>query len=139
MLSALFTIDTNSLISFHQQSSVLLHRCTTWKELLAVLSCVNTNDNALHRHADIPRGDIPPTPQINLKSTQPYYTNTILPIDGCRHPDIPRADIPHPHTNWTPSPQNTTTPNQYNLLRNEDIPSTNGPPVVTSGGADQYD
>ena len=68
MLSALFTIDTNSLISLHQQSSVLLHKCTTLKELLAVFSSVDTIDNALHRHPDIPRADIPPPP-INLKST----------------------------------------------------------------------
>ena len=36
-----------------------------------------------------------PTPS-NPKSTQPYYTNTVLPIEECRHPDIPRAEIPHP-------------------------------------------
>ena len=98
MLSALFTIESNSLISFHQLSSVLLHQCTTLKELLSVISSVDTIDNALHRHPDIPRADIS-LPPINLKSRQPYYTNTVLPILECIHPDIPRADIPYPHTN----------------------------------------
>ena len=98
MLSVLFTSKTNSLISFHQQSSVLLHQCTTLKELLSVLSSVDTIHNALHRLHDILRADIP-HPPINLKSRQPHYTNTVLPIEECRHPDIPRADIPHPHTN----------------------------------------
>ena len=63
MLSALFPIQTNSLISFHEHSSVLLHQCTTLKALLTVLSSVDTIDNALHRHPDIPRADIPPPPK----------------------------------------------------------------------------
>ena len=77
MLSALFPIQTNSLISFHEHSSVLLHQCTTVKELLSVLSSVDTIDNALHRNPDIPRVDIPHTPLIDPKSTEPYYTNTL--------------------------------------------------------------
>ena len=94
MLSALFPIETNSLISFNEQSSV----CTTLKELLSVFSSVDTIDNALHRHPDIPRADISPPP-INPKSTQPYYSNTVLPIEEYRHPDIPMADILQPPTN----------------------------------------
>ena len=95
MLSALFPIQTSSLISFHEHSSVLVHQCTTLKQLPSVLSSVDTIDNALHRHPDIPRANIP-LPPSNLKSTHPYYTNTVLPIEECRHPDIPRADIPPP-------------------------------------------
>ena len=37
MLSGLFAIQTNSLISFHEQSSVLLHQGTTFKELLSLV------------------------------------------------------------------------------------------------------
>ena len=93
MLSALFPIQTNSLISFHEQSSVLLHQCTTLKALLSVLSSVDTIDNALHRHPDIPRPDIPHPPPIDPKSTESYYTNTVIATEECRHNDIPRADI----------------------------------------------
>ena len=37
MLSGLFPINTNSLISFHEQYSVLLHIGTTFKELLLLV------------------------------------------------------------------------------------------------------
>ena len=37
MLSGLFLIQTNSLISFHKQSSVLLHQGTTFKKLLSLV------------------------------------------------------------------------------------------------------
>ena len=37
MLSGLFPIQTDSLISFHQQSSILLHQGTTFKELLSLV------------------------------------------------------------------------------------------------------
>ena len=37
MLSGLFPIQTNSLISFHKQSSVLLHQGITFKELLSLV------------------------------------------------------------------------------------------------------
>ena len=37
MLSGLFPIQTNSLISCHEQSSVLLHQPTTFKELLSLI------------------------------------------------------------------------------------------------------
>ena len=37
MLSGLFPINTNSLISFHEQYSVLLHLGTTFKELLSLV------------------------------------------------------------------------------------------------------
>ena len=49
MLSGPFPIQTNSLISFHHQYSVLLHQCTTCKKLLADVSSVDTIENALHR------------------------------------------------------------------------------------------
>ena len=48
MLSGLFPINTNSLISFHEQYSVLLHQITTLKELLSLLSSVDTIENALN-------------------------------------------------------------------------------------------
>ena len=54
MLSGLLPIHTNSLISFHEQSSVLLHQCTTFKELLADVSSVDTIENALHRQIETP-------------------------------------------------------------------------------------
>ena len=37
MLSGLFPINTNSLISFHEQYNVLLHQGTTFKELLSLV------------------------------------------------------------------------------------------------------
>ena len=37
MLLGLFPINTNSLISFHEQYSVLLHQGTTFKELLSLV------------------------------------------------------------------------------------------------------
>ena len=37
MLSGLFPIQNNSLVSFHEQSSVLLHQGTSFKELLSLV------------------------------------------------------------------------------------------------------
>ena len=140
MLSALFPIQTNSLISFHEHSSVLLHQCTTWKELLSVLSLVDTIDNPLHRHPDIPRADIPPPPS-NPKSTQPYYTNTVLPIEEWRHPDIPRADIPPPPSNpKSTQPYYTNTVLPIEEWRHPDIPRADipHPPLIDPKSTEPY-
>ena len=59
---------------------------------------------------------------IEPKCTEPYYTKPVEPIERYRHTQC----------RWTPliepSVQSPTTPNQYILFRNEDIPSTGGPP-----------
>ena len=54
MLSGLFPIQTNSLISFHHQYNVLLHQCTTFKELLSDVPSVDIIENALHSHIYTP-------------------------------------------------------------------------------------
>ena len=43
------------------------------------------------------------------KSTQPYCTNTVLPIEECRHPDIPSADILPPQSSPSTVPYYTRT------------------------------
>ena len=58
MLSGLFPIQTNSLISFHKQSSVLLHQGTTFKELLSLV--FDRQDLC----AKISHADIPPSTDI---------------------------------------------------------------------------
>ena len=52
MLSGLFAIQTNSLISFHEQSRVLLHQGTTFNKLLALV--YHRKDLCKISHAEIP-------------------------------------------------------------------------------------
>ena len=72
MLSALFPIQTNSLLSFHDQSSVLLHQGTTFKELLSLVlyskrvvqDKVSLTFTFMHQVTlTFEAADVPPTPQ----------------------------------------------------------------------------
>ena len=68
------------------------------------------------QNSDVPRSGVTTTPWLSnlvVQSTitpEPYYTEEALPNSS------------------SPSVQSPIMPNQYNLLRNEDIPSTDGPP-----------
>ena len=80
----------------HHYAKLLSHmeECTYTHGKPSTVDLWNTtipNQFHISKNAHIPMPDVLP------KSTQPYYTNIVLPIEECRHPDIPSADIPPPH------------------------------------------
>ena len=69
-------------------------------------------------NADIPRAD--GTPLIDPKCTEPYYTKTVLSND--------QGTWTTPSLLTDPSVHSSTTPQQYYILTNADIPRADGPP-----------
>ena len=87
---------------------------------------------------DIPSADWPP---IELKCTEPNYTKPLEPIEKWGDPPLlinptctesyytkpvePIKKYAYTQCRWTPqlipSVQSPTTPNQYNILRNEEV------------------
>ena len=71
--------------------------------------------------------------------TEPYYTRIVLPIAECRHADIPRADEPTPQLNLVL--QSPTTPGQFDMWHNADVPMSGVPPhhlVIKPSGTEHY-
>ena len=79
--------------------------------------------------------------------TEPYYTRTVFPIAECRDADIPRADEPTPQLNLVL--QSPTTPDQFDMWQNADVPrpgvhphpwSSNlvGQSIITAGEFDMW-
>ena len=74
------------------------------------------------KHAEIPRSDGPPSP-IDTSCTVPYYTRSVVYVEGCRHTKV----------QWTQSPQLTpvvqlpTAPGQLYIWKHTEIPRSDGP------------
>ena len=75
---------------------------------------------------------------IDPTCTEPYYTRTVLIIAECRHTELPRADRPPnvlrsdvypPQLNLVL--QSSTTPGQFDMWQNADIPRSGVPPPPT--------
>ena len=69
-----------------------------------------------------------PTLLFKPKCMKPYYTKPVIPIEKWGHTQCRGASTEALTCQSIPSVQSPTTPNQYNLLTNMDIPSADRPP-----------
>ena len=88
MLSGLFAIQTNSLISFHKQSSLLLHQGTTFNKLLALV---------YHRKDVLAKFHMQTYPPVHPPGGQEqYYVTSSCHAQECSGP----ADVPPSSCIW---------------------------------------
>ena len=71
----------------------------------------------------------PPPPSIEPSGTESYYTSSVWHVEGCRHTQV-RCTLPLPHSNLVV--QSPTTPGQFDMWKNANVPSSDVPPLLQS-------
>ena len=77
-----------------------------------------------------------PPPSIELSGTEPYYTRSVWHVEECRHTQV-RCTLPLPHLNLVV--QSPTTPGQFHMWKNANVPSSDvPPPTISPSGTEPY-
>ena len=100
-------------------------RCTPsliWT--LVVQSPTRPGQFDMWKNADVPRSDVPPPPLIKPRGTQHYYTRSVWHVAECRHTQV--RCTPSPQLNQVV--QSPTTPGQFDMWKNADVPRSDVPP-----------
>ena len=78
-------------------------------------------------NTDVPRSDVPPHPLLIKPScTQPLYTRSVWHVEECRHTQVRCTPPPEPNL----VVQSPSTPGQFDMWKNADIPRSDVPPPL---------
>ena len=88
---------------------------------LVVQSPTTPGQFAMWKNADVPRSDVPPS--IKPSGQKLYYTRSVWHVEECRHTQV-RYTTPL----IDPVVQSPTTPGQFDMWKNADIPRSDIPP-----------